>query len=108
MLTAYIERNVPGLKMPRTEGERDDAGIRFKGEIGSGRTSTRDAFIMEGKAPVPIGVPSAGIFAATCLRTLFFASTAGWMNRSHRRIGGGPLGRPAGAETPHFGRSRAR
>jgi hypothetical protein len=49
MLTAYIERNVPGLKMPRTEGERDQAGIRFKGEIGSGRTSTRDAFIMEGK-----------------------------------------------------------
>jgi hypothetical protein len=49
MIIAYIERNVPGLKMPRTEGERDEAGIRSEGEILSGRTSTRDAFIMEGK-----------------------------------------------------------
>jgi len=45
--------------MPRTEGERDDAGIRFKGEIGSGRTSTRDAFIMRENA-CSNRVPSVG------------------------------------------------
>jgi len=49
MVTAYLGKNVPGLKMPRTEGERDQAGIRSEGEIMSGRISTRDAFIMEGK-----------------------------------------------------------
>jgi len=93
MLTAYIERNVPGLKMPRTEGERDDAGIRFKGEIGAAEPP-RGRIHHGGKRLFQSGYRP-WESAATCLWTLFFVSTAGWMSRIHGRIRGGRLRRPA-------------